>query len=110
MAYEQELKSTGPLDEAMNAKPYHAFSPNAAIVHFHGPKPTDYLAKVTANTCAFGKMCSQGLQRDVVRLHVNCMNSLGARCMEAEAYDGFTRSPTLTDLATSVSHGEIDDT
>ena len=63
MAYEQELKSTGPLDEAMNAKPYHAFSPNAAVVHFHGPKPTDYLAKVTANTCAFGKMCSQGLQR-----------------------------------------------
>ena len=47
---------------------------------------------------------------DVVRLHVNCMNSLGARCMEAEAYDGFTRSPTLTVLAVvSVSHGQIDD-
>lgn len=63
MVYEQELKSSGPLEKSMNAKPYHAFVSNAAIVHFHGPKPTDYLAMVRSNTCAFGEMCTKGLQR-----------------------------------------------
>ncbi len=63
MVYERELKSAGPLEKSMNAKPYHPFASNAAIVHFHGPKPTDYLAMVCLKTCAFGKMCAQGLQR-----------------------------------------------
>ena len=63
MVYERELRSVGALDKAMNAKPYHAFSQNAAIVHFHGPKPTDYLAMVNSNKCNFGKMCARGLQR-----------------------------------------------
>ena len=31
------------LPKALNAKPYQDMMPQAALVHFHGPKPHDYL-------------------------------------------------------------------
>ena len=39
------------IEKSMNAKPYHPLRLAAAIVHFHGPKPTDYLAMVCLKTC-----------------------------------------------------------
>jgi len=61
--YEMELRNSGVLPTTYNAKPYHKFDDNAIIVHFHGPKPSDYIKFVTFNKCRFGKMCSQGLKR-----------------------------------------------
>ena len=63
MMYAQELKLRGPLDKALNAKAYHAFSSSSAIVHFHGPKPVDYLTTARSNNCTFGDMCARGLKR-----------------------------------------------
>lgn len=50
-----------------NAKPYHATVPmrmsDVAIVHFHGPKPSDYLQYATTGACPkFGDMCKAGVQ------------------------------------------------
>jgi hypothetical protein len=50
------------LPSKFNAKPYHAAVParlsDVAIVHFHGPKPADYLAFASTGACPkFGGMC-----------------------------------------------------
>jgi len=59
--YEKQLQLEGPLSKALNAKPYHNFLPNASIIHFHGPKITDYAAYAVQNTCRFDDLCKQGL-------------------------------------------------
>ena len=40
--YEAELRSH-LLPQAFNSKPYNGYTDDAAIVHFHGPKPHEYL-------------------------------------------------------------------
>ncbi|KAI8477207.1 MAG: hypothetical protein J3K34DRAFT_381683 [Monoraphidium minutum] len=54
------------LPSKFNAKPYHSSEPqrmsDAAIVHFHGPKPADYLEYATTGACPkFGDMCKAGV-------------------------------------------------
>ena len=63
--YEAEVRAWR-LPPGLNAKPYRADSParasDAAIVHFHGPKPADYLEYAQSGRCArFGGMCRAGL-------------------------------------------------
>jgi hypothetical protein len=47
--------------QGFNAKPYHAPNPDASIVHFHGPKPHDYVSFLMSGKCEFGDMCQNGL-------------------------------------------------
>lgn len=49
------------LSQKLNAKPYHTNVPSAIIVHFHGPKPVDYLAFAKDGTCAFAYLCKDGV-------------------------------------------------
>lgn len=58
--YERSVREAR-LTQQFNAKPYHEFSPSAYVVHFHGPKPGDYLAYSQNGTCAFGVMCKGGV-------------------------------------------------
>ena len=44
-----------------NAKHYLAYDPEAFVVHFHGPKPTDIAEFATQHTCAFAEMCQQAM-------------------------------------------------
>ena len=46
---------------SFNTKPYHAWNPEAKIVHFHGPKPHDFLHYVETGNCAFQDYCQTGL-------------------------------------------------
>ena len=60
--YEKQLKLEGPLPKAFNAKPYHDFSSDAIIIHFHGPKLVDYAEYAINNhICRFDDLCRQGL-------------------------------------------------
>lgn len=63
--YEAQLRQQGALNQELNAKPYHKFAPNSAIVHFHGPKPSDYNDQLLLHRCRFNKMCSRGLRKGV---------------------------------------------
>jgi len=49
----------------MNVKPYKSWRETARIVHFHGPKPHDYLEYMQNGHCRFNKMCSRGLNNAV---------------------------------------------
>ena len=46
---------------ALNAKPYQAFDPQAVVVHWHGPKPHDYLDYLRADKCDYGPLCASAL-------------------------------------------------
>eukprot|EP01026_Neomeris_dumetosa_P045397 TRINITY_DN3844_c0_g1_i11.p1 TRINITY_DN3844_c0_g1~~TRINITY_DN3844_c0_g1_i11.p1 ORF type:complete len:626 (-),score=26.44 TRINITY_DN3844_c0_g1_i11:480-2357(-) len=52
--YEDEVRAW-KLPEAFNAKPYKEYNNNALIVHFHGPKPKDYLNLFVKGSCWFSK-------------------------------------------------------
>ena len=49
----------------LNVKPYKSWRQSARIVHFHGPKPHDYLGYMQNGRCRFNKMCSRGLNHAV---------------------------------------------
>ena len=57
--YEPQIRDK-PISKNYNAKPYQLWRPNALIVHFHGPKLTDYLEWLMTGSCAFGHMCEDG--------------------------------------------------
>lgn len=61
--YEKSVKDATLLQD-FNAKPYHDSSDTAYIVHFHGPKPVDYLTFSKNSTCAepFGNLCKDGME------------------------------------------------
>jgi len=65
MYYEAELKKAGLLSEELfNAKAYST-TIQARIVHFHGPKPSDYEEAVRQGSCArFPVLCDQGVQSE----------------------------------------------
>jgi len=65
MYYEKELKTVGLLSEKLfNAKAYSATN-QARIVHFHGPKPSDYEEAVRQGSCErFAALCGQGLKSE----------------------------------------------
>lgn len=58
--YEKDLRAK-VLDEKFNAKPYKDLNPRAHIVHFQGPKPSNFLSFLVNGTCQFGSMCSEGI-------------------------------------------------
>lgn len=58
--YEHSVKDT-KLTQDFNAKPYHEFLSTAYIVHFHGPKPGDYLEFSKSGSCPFGWLCNEGM-------------------------------------------------
>jgi hypothetical protein len=63
--YEADVRAWR-LPSKFNAKPYHAAEPtrmsDVAIVHFHGPKPADYLEYANSGACPkFGDMCRAGV-------------------------------------------------
>lgn len=63
LVYERELRKgpTLPLN-IMNGKPYKPYNPESWLVHFHGPKPKDYLDFLENGTCRFQGLCSLGVQ------------------------------------------------
>ncbi|KAG2499755.1 hypothetical protein HYH03_002687 [Edaphochlamys debaryana] len=54
--YESDLKSR-MLSQAFNTKPYNPYDPGAFIVHFHGPKPHEFLSFLTTGKCDFFTVC-----------------------------------------------------
>ncbi len=53
------------LGQEFNAKPYFSVLEASYIVHFHGPKPADYLAYLETGDCTFGNMCQTGLKHSL---------------------------------------------
>lgn len=60
--YEADLRSQ-MLNQAFNTKPYNDFDPASFLVHFHGPKPHEYLAFLDSGQCEFFNVCEQGVLR-----------------------------------------------
>jgi hypothetical protein len=53
-AYNQQYHETiNFLDEKYNAKLYKKYRDDAVIVHFHGPKPQQYVEQLEHDTCSF---------------------------------------------------------
>ena len=57
--YEFEVRRD-EIPEEFNAKPYWPFSSTAILVHFHGPKYSDYIKWAETGACRFGDMCKMG--------------------------------------------------
>lgn len=51
------------LSQEFNAKPYFPALESAFIVHFHGPKPADFLTFLETGNCTFGEMCDTGAKK-----------------------------------------------
>ena len=52
------------LDEKYNAKLYKKYRADALIVHFHGPKPHQYMEQLMEGECSFTtlpSLCKDGL-------------------------------------------------
>lgn len=66
MYYEAGLKKAGLLSEELfNAKAYST-TIQARIVHFHGPKPSDYEEAVRKGSCTrFPVLCDQGVKSEL---------------------------------------------
>eukprot|EP01023_Acetabularia_acetabulum_P017474 TRINITY_DN1872_c0_g1_i14.p3 TRINITY_DN1872_c0_g1~~TRINITY_DN1872_c0_g1_i14.p3 ORF type:complete len:157 (-),score=28.13 TRINITY_DN1872_c0_g1_i14:1113-1583(-) len=65
--YEEDIRSW-KLPTKFNKKPYHLYTEDALVVHFHGPKPHHYLEYLRKGTCGnsvFGKLCEMGIQNGV---------------------------------------------
>ncbi|EFJ43295.1 hypothetical protein VOLCADRAFT_106875 [Volvox carteri f. nagariensis] len=62
--YEHDLRSQ-MLNQAFNTKPYNDFDPNSFLVHFHGPKPHEYLSFVETGKCDFYSVCEQGFLKSL---------------------------------------------
>ncbi|KAG2487834.1 hypothetical protein HYH03_013551 [Edaphochlamys debaryana] len=58
--YEFDLRSH-MLSQAFNTKPYNPFDPASFLIHFHGPKPHDYLELLQTGKCDFGPICERGI-------------------------------------------------
>ena len=67
-AYNQFYEPTvreGKLPAVFNAKPYQPFDDDAAIVHWHGPKPVQFIMFLQSGRCPFKhfeEMCTRGLE------------------------------------------------
>lgn len=49
------------LPNTFNSKPYHPFDGLSKIVHFHGPKPHDFLRYLETGNCTFQDYCQTAL-------------------------------------------------
>lgn len=60
--YEKQLHANGPLQSSLNAKPYKKFSDDTTILHFHGPKLSDYAQYSQRGSVkkSFVKLCRSG--------------------------------------------------
>ena len=58
--YEAAIKEHR-LHWSFNTKPYHAWKSEAKIVHFHGPKPHEFLQYFESGDCPFQDYCQTGL-------------------------------------------------
>lgn len=64
--YESEVRQA-KLAQDFNAKPYHMYRESAYIVHFHGPKPSDYLEWVETGKCGLRDMCYHGMSQSLCK-------------------------------------------
>ncbi len=55
------------LSQAFNTKPYNDFDPNSFLIHYHGPKPHEYLSYLDTGKCDFFSLCEQAFLRSVLR-------------------------------------------
>ncbi|KAG2482987.1 hypothetical protein HYH03_018113 [Edaphochlamys debaryana] len=62
--YEKDLRSQ-MLNQAFNTKPYNDFDAASFLVHFHGPKPHEYLSFLETGKCDFYSVCEQGILRSL---------------------------------------------
>jgi hypothetical protein len=69
--YEKTLRPLC-LPKAYNSKPYQPVLAGSKLVHFHGPKPHNFLKFFEKGECQFGGMCRQGFE--------------GALCMYVSQY------------------------
>jgi hypothetical protein len=70
--YQHSMKGKCSLSESFNAKPYktdHRIG-KSHILHFHGPKPDDYLRWLRTNRCSFGSKCRAGITQICRHAHV----------------------------------------
>ncbi|GLC41858.1 hypothetical protein PLESTM_001258700 [Pleodorina starrii] len=62
--YEHDLRNQ-MLNQAFNTKPYNDFDPNSFLIHFHGPKPHEYLSYLDTGKCDFYSVCEQGFLKSL---------------------------------------------
>lgn len=60
--YEHDLRSQ-MLNQAFNTKPYNDFDGASFLIHYHGPKPHEYLSFLETGKCDFYSVCEQGFLR-----------------------------------------------
>ncbi|KXZ42749.1 hypothetical protein GPECTOR_120g416 [Gonium pectorale] len=64
--YERDLRAR-MLSQIFNAKPYNSFDPHAVIVHFHGPKPHEYINFLQNGQCEFKNLCEKGFMTSLCK-------------------------------------------
>ena len=57
--YEHDLRKR-MMSQAFNTKPYNDFDNASYIVHFHGPKPHEFVKFLETGKCDFYQVCEQG--------------------------------------------------
>ncbi|GFR46701.1 hypothetical protein Agub_g8320 [Astrephomene gubernaculifera] len=62
--YEHDLRSQ-MLNQAFNTKPYNDFDPLSYLIHYHGPKPHEYLSYLDTGVCDFYNVCEQGFLKSL---------------------------------------------
>ncbi|KAG2452983.1 hypothetical protein HYH02_002320 [Chlamydomonas schloesseri] len=62
--YEHDLRSQ-MLNQAFNTKPYNDFDGASFLIHYHGPKPHEYLSFLETGKCDFYSVCEQGFLRSL---------------------------------------------
>ena len=90
------------LPKILNAKPYHVEEPNAAIIHFHGPKPSHYVAFLETGVCPlnFGSLCALG-HAHAGHAYIHLYNRALEEIMEMAAMEG---APVVTAEGADTAH------
>lgn len=90
--YQFSMNHTCALDERFNAKPYkNGNLTDPYIIHFHGPKPHDYLMWLKTKRCSFGRKCREGVEQICKHSHLlaalagdsQVFQELGRLCCQA---------------------------
>lgn len=90
--YSSSLKYQNFFDD-LNVKPYKIFRDTARIVHFHGPKPHDYLGYIRTGKCRFNNMCKRGLDHGVCKIFSEWIQL-------TESYEDLFNSETKCEILT----------
>lgn len=94
--FHEELVQSGVLERVWNTEAHKAFSRNAAIIHFRGPKPKDFLHYINTGECLFGKMCKHGVKHGFCRYFAEWSQHLSSDFQQNEFYS-LERACHLTD-------------